>query len=216
MQAVESRLERNAGSAGGISPPAAHRTVRKPLGLYGSSQPFPCLLATAKRLRKLMLLLVSQLAMTLAKLVHPLRSTSITEASTLLRDGPPPACASILSPFVDLTYKVFSSAKTRVAPSEHRIPRGQYTVLRHPCPGKERRPRFRYRLTCFRCVIDGSLALASLIHTCRSSSPAFDRNVHHRTLSNEAAYGGLKPVTAADRLRRAFLHHEYSIDSSTT
>ena len=98
-----------AGSAGGIPPPAAHRTVRKPLGLYGSSQPFPCLLATAKRLRKLMLLLVSQLAMTLAKLVHPLRSTSITEASTLLRDGPPPACASILSPFVDLTYKVFSS-----------------------------------------------------------------------------------------------------------
>jgi hypothetical protein len=29
-----------AGSAGGISPPAAHRTVRKPLDLHGSSQPF--------------------------------------------------------------------------------------------------------------------------------------------------------------------------------
>src|SRR3954451_13619038 len=34
-----------AGSAGGISPPAAHRTVRKPLDLHGSSQPYPCHLA---------------------------------------------------------------------------------------------------------------------------------------------------------------------------
>ena len=33
---------RTPGSAGGISPPAAHRTVRKPLDLHGSSQPFPC------------------------------------------------------------------------------------------------------------------------------------------------------------------------------
>jgi len=33
-----------AGSAGGISPPAAHRTVRKPLDLHGSSQPFPATL----------------------------------------------------------------------------------------------------------------------------------------------------------------------------
>ena len=30
-----------AGSGGGISPPAAHRTVRKPLDLHGSSQPLP-------------------------------------------------------------------------------------------------------------------------------------------------------------------------------
>jgi predicted transposase YbfD/YdcC len=34
-----------AGSAGGISPPAAHRTVRNPLDLHGSSQPLPCHLA---------------------------------------------------------------------------------------------------------------------------------------------------------------------------
>src|SRR4051812_6829640 len=37
--------QRTAGSAGGISPPAAHRTVRKPLDLHGSSQPYPCHLA---------------------------------------------------------------------------------------------------------------------------------------------------------------------------
>ena len=42
------------------------------------------------------------------ELTHPLRSSSITEPSTLLRDDPPPSCASILSPFVDLTYRVFS------------------------------------------------------------------------------------------------------------
>jgi hypothetical protein len=35
-----------AGSAGGISPPAAHRTVRKPLDLHGSSQPLSCRLTT--------------------------------------------------------------------------------------------------------------------------------------------------------------------------
>src|ERR1700730_4419726 len=38
MAALEQLI---AGSAGGISPPAAHRTVRKPLDLHGSSQPFP-------------------------------------------------------------------------------------------------------------------------------------------------------------------------------
>jgi len=42
------------------------------------------------------------------ELTHPLRSSSITEPSTLLLDDPPPTCASILFPFVDLTYRVFS------------------------------------------------------------------------------------------------------------
>jgi hypothetical protein len=39
---------------------------------------------------------------------HPLRSTLITKASSLLLDNPPPSHASILSPFVDCTYRVFS------------------------------------------------------------------------------------------------------------
>src|ERR1700694_173374 len=38
-----------AGSAGGISPQAAHRTVRKPLDLHGSSQPFACHLTMTDR-----------------------------------------------------------------------------------------------------------------------------------------------------------------------
>ena len=96
-----------AGSAGGISPPAAHRTVRKRLHLHGSSQPFPCHLAVAKRHERSRLLPVSRLAATFVELSHPLCSTPITGASTLVRDDPPPSCASVLSPFVDLTYKVF-------------------------------------------------------------------------------------------------------------
>ena len=96
-----------AGSAGGISPPAAHRTVRKRLHLHGSSQPFPCHLAVAKRRGRSRLLPVSRLAATFVELSHPLCSTPITGASTLVRDDPPPSCASVLSPFVDLTYKVF-------------------------------------------------------------------------------------------------------------
>jgi hypothetical protein len=39
--------------------------------------------------------------------------------------------------------------------------------------------------------------------------PPLDRNVHHLTISSSAAYGCLKP-TPASRLRRAYLHLEYS------
>src|SRR5215471_9107121 len=48
------------------------------------------------------------LAMPSYKLPHPLRSDVITTSSSLLRDDPSPSCASILSPFVVSTYKVFS------------------------------------------------------------------------------------------------------------
>jgi len=54
------------------------------------------------------LLPVSWLAVTPYKLAHPLRSSPITGPSSLLQDDPPPSCASILSPFVVLTYRVFS------------------------------------------------------------------------------------------------------------
>ncbi len=56
----------------------------------------------------LQLLPVSWLAATSCELTHPLRSSPVTEPSTLLQDDPPPSCASILSPFVVLTYRVFS------------------------------------------------------------------------------------------------------------
>jgi hypothetical protein len=49
------------------------------------------------------------LAFALLELAHPLRSILITRTSSLLQDDPPPSQASILSPFVDYTYRVFSS-----------------------------------------------------------------------------------------------------------
>jgi len=50
-----------AGSAGGISPPAAHRTVRKSLDLHGSSQPFTCHLTMTSRRGRSMLIPVARL-----------------------------------------------------------------------------------------------------------------------------------------------------------
>jgi len=61
--------------------------------------------ADAERTR---LLPVAWLTIACRELAHPLRSSPITEPSTLLLDDPSPSCASILSPFVDLTYRVFS------------------------------------------------------------------------------------------------------------
>jgi len=54
------------------------------------------------------LLPVIGLAAYVCELTHPLRSSPITEPSTLLLDDPPPSCASVLSPFVGLIYRVFS------------------------------------------------------------------------------------------------------------
>ena len=54
-----------------------------------------------------MLLPVSRLAITSFELIHPLCSPLITRDSSLLRDDPPPSRASVLSPFVVYTYKVF-------------------------------------------------------------------------------------------------------------
>src|ERR1039457_5630710 len=59
---LQSAVLNAAGSAGGISPPAAHRTVRKPLDLHGSSQSFSCHLTMANRRRRSRLIPVSRLA----------------------------------------------------------------------------------------------------------------------------------------------------------
>jgi len=54
------------------------------------------------------LLPVAWLASPLLGLAPPLRSLLITRSSPLLRENPPPPGASILSPFVGFTYRVFS------------------------------------------------------------------------------------------------------------
>ncbi len=53
------------------------------------------------------LLPISRLTSTFLELGHPLRSTPITGASSLLPDDPPPPYTSVVSPFVFRTYRVF-------------------------------------------------------------------------------------------------------------
>ncbi len=60
----------------------------------------------SRRGRKV-LLPISRLASTFLELGHPLRSTPVTGASSLLLDDPPPSRTSVLSPFVFPTYRVF-------------------------------------------------------------------------------------------------------------
>ena len=44
----------------------------------------------------------------LVEFARPLRSRRITHPRSLVRDGPPPADASLLSPFADSAYRVFA------------------------------------------------------------------------------------------------------------
>ena len=60
------------------------------------------------------LILVNQLAKPSVELRHPLRSTPITGASTLLLDDPSSADASLLSRFVGPTYRSSLSITSRV------------------------------------------------------------------------------------------------------
>jgi hypothetical protein len=60
------------------------------------------------------LILVNQLAKPSVELRHPLRSTPITGASTLLLDDPSSADASLLSRFVGPTYRFSLSITCRV------------------------------------------------------------------------------------------------------
>src|SRR6202045_1955028 len=69
-------------------------------------------------------------------------------------------------------------------------------------------PRFWHRLIRFRHVISGSLALASLNHTCRNLVPTFPQRSPPSLLTT-AACGGLRS-TPDCRPRRAFLHLSYS------
>src|SRR5664279_3188877 len=64
----------------------------------------PC---DGSRRRMRSLLPISRLTTAVFEPGHPLRSTPITGASSLLPDDPPPSRTSVLSPFVFRTYRVF-------------------------------------------------------------------------------------------------------------
>ncbi len=122
------------------------------------------------------LLPVSLVGKPLLELTHPLRSPLITSDSSLLRDNPPSPCASILSPFVDHTYRVFSShhresshvpAKSR--DQRHAISTPDTAQPRHrlslDCSQATKQDPVLMSSYCFRCVGNGSLAFVSLVHT---------------------------------------------------
>src|ERR1700738_1205202 len=88
------------------------------------------------------------------------------------------------------------------------MPLGQSQCIPQADPGGAATPRLWHRLTRFRPVISGSLALASLNHTCRNLVPTFPQRSPPSLLTT-AACGGLRSAPDC-RPRRAFLHLSYS------
>jgi hypothetical protein len=119
---------------------------------------------------------ISRLTTAVFELGHPLRSTLVTSASSLLPDDPSPSCTSVLSPFVFRTYRVFpwhcmkSSQVPCPSPDQSHAtytPDTTWPISRHPpCLSWERfAPPVLMSPNSFRCVISGSLSFVSLIHT---------------------------------------------------
>jgi len=105
-----------------------------------------------------------------------------------------------------LTFR--TRARLSFAPPPCRMPLGQSQCIPQADPGGMATPRFWHRLIRFRHVISGSLALASLNHTCRNLVPTFPQRSPPSLLTT-AACGGLRS-TPDCRPRRALLHLSYS------
>ena len=105
-----------------------------------------------------------------------------------------------------LTFR--KRARLSFAPPPCRMPLGQSQDIPQADPGGMAIPRFWHRLIRFRHVNSGSLALASLNHTCRNLVPTFPQRSPPSLLTT-AACGGLRS-TPDCRPRRAFLHLPYS------
>src|SRR5262249_953527 len=88
------------------------------------------------------------------------------------------------------------------------MPLGQSQDIPQADPRGMATPRFWHHLIGFRHVISGSLALASLNHTCRNLVPTFPQRSPPSLLTT-AACGGLRS-TPDCRPRRALLHLSYS------
>ena len=99
-----------------------------------------------------------------------------------------------------LTFR--TRARLSFAPPPCRMPFGQSQDIPQTDPGGMATPRFWHRLIGFRHVISGSLALASLNHTCRNLVPTFPQRSPPLLLTT-AACGGLRS-TPDCRPRRTF------------
>src|SRR3954462_4931072 len=80
----------------------------------------------------------SRLAPRSFELGHPLRSTLITSASSLLPDDPPPSCPSVLSPFVFRTADSSSVANTLSAQGAGEVDAEATTEADSGRPGRDR------------------------------------------------------------------------------
>jgi len=175
---MKGRVDRKGGGA----PPVPYRSVREPLDSYGSCRPSSGDFSVSGLPRKEKFLPVTRLTHTHDGLTHPLRSSPITGPSSLLQDDPPPSCASILSPFVVLTYRVFSYHHRKGSHVPRKgLNQGHATFMPDaarpvsrllPCLSRDqhRTPVLTSTLL-FRHLISGLLALISLIHTCHSLMP---------------------------------------------
>ena len=105
-----------------------------------------------------------------------------------------------------LTFR--TRARLSFAPPPCRMPLGQSQDIPQTDPRGMAIPRFWHRLIGFRHVISGSLALASLNHTCRNLVPTFPQRSPPSLLTT-AACGGLRS-TPDCRPRRTYLHLSYS------
>src|SRR5262244_1778604 len=108
-----------------------------------------------------------------------------------------------------LTFR--TRARLSFAPPTCRMPLGQSQDIPQADPGGRVSPRFWHRLIRFRHFCSGSLALASLNHTCRNLVPTFPQRSPPWLLTT-AACGGLRS-TPDCRPRRALLHLSYSCAS---
>ncbi len=125
------------------------------------------------------------------ELTHPLRSNPITEPSTLLQDDPPLCPASVLSLLWDLHLSFSLDIRTTGSHVPHKsldqvhaifMPDAAQAVNRFPLSLSWRSastPVLTPSLI-FRHLINGSLALISLILTWHSLLPCLFLNAHHK------------------------------------
>ena len=148
--------------------------------------------------------------------MQPLRSTSITETSSLIQVAPPPCSALVLSLLWVLHLSFSLNIRTTGSHVPHKsldqvhvtfMPDAAQAVNRFPL-SLSWRPASTPVLTpslIFRHLISDSLALISLILTWHGLLPCLFLNAHHKRLFTYAAWGGLKPAPVS-RLRGAYPH----------
>ncbi len=150
----------------------------------------------------------------LFEFAHPLRSFRITRISSPLRDGPPLADASLLSPFVGCTYRVFASHHRPGSHVPRNSPRPSACPLSAGCRlgSNQVAPRLLWRPSTdlhFDIVLELStvpwVRLALTFWDPPDTSRCLFPNAHDQSHGAPAAWGGLTAAPAGRR-RGGFPH----------